>query len=102
MCFTYGTWFGVTALACRGASASTDAAVHKACAFLLQRQRLDGGWGESYLSCQDKVRPHLAFVERVMCDVCVCERESYLSCQDKARPHLAFLKRVMCDACVLE
>lgn len=55
MCFTYGTWFGVTALACRGATASNDSAVHKACGFLLGKQRLDGGWGESYLSCQDKV-----------------------------------------------
>lgn len=26
-----------------------------ACAFLLGKQRADGGWGESYLSCQDKV-----------------------------------------------
>lgn len=55
VCFTYGTWFGVTALACRGATAQSDKAVHKACSFLLSKQRLDGGWGESYLSCQDKV-----------------------------------------------
>ena len=25
-----------------------------ACAFLLDKQRADGGWGESYLSCQNK------------------------------------------------
>jgi cycloartenol synthase len=56
VCFTYGTWFGVTALACRGATAHNDQAVRKACGFLLSKHRLDGGWGESYLSCQDKVR----------------------------------------------
>jgi len=57
VCSTYGTWFGVTALACRGATAQNDKALHKACSFLLSKQRLDGGWGESYLSCQDKVGP---------------------------------------------
>ncbi len=34
----------------------TRQAVAKACEFLLGVQRPDGGWGESYLSCQDKVR----------------------------------------------
>jgi cycloartenol synthase len=58
VCFTYGTWFGVVALACRGATIQNDAAVAKACSFLLNKQRLDGGWGESYLSCQDKVREY--------------------------------------------
>ena len=29
-------------------------AARRACAFLLGKQRADGGWGESYLSCQDK------------------------------------------------
>jgi hypothetical protein len=55
VCFTYGTWFGATALACRGHTAASDAALRKACGFLVGKQRLDGGWGESYLSCQDKV-----------------------------------------------
>ncbi len=55
VCFTYGTWFGVTALACRGARFASDDALRRACGFLVGKQRLDGGWGESYLSCQDKV-----------------------------------------------
>lgn len=36
-------------------------AVAKACEFLLGVQRPDGGWGESYLSCQDKVHPAAIF-----------------------------------------
>ncbi len=28
----------------------------RACEFLLSKQCADGGWGESYLSCQDKAR----------------------------------------------
>eukprot|EP00775_Hariotina_reticulata_P008841 gene8841-9020_t len=59
VCFTYGTWFGVTALAAAGATAASDPAVMKACCFLIEKQRLDGGWGESYLSCQDKVYSQL-------------------------------------------
>ncbi len=34
-------------------------AVQKACDFLLHVQRQDGGWGESYLSCVDKVYTQL-------------------------------------------
>ena len=37
-------------------TAGNAAEARAACAFLLQKQRADGGWGESYLSCQDKVR----------------------------------------------
>uniref|UniRef100_A0A383VVZ0 Squalene cyclase C-terminal domain-containing protein n=1 Tax=Tetradesmus obliquus TaxID=3088 RepID=A0A383VVZ0_TETOB len=59
VCFTYGTWFGATALACRGHTAASDPALRKACSFLVNKQRLDGGWGESYLSCQDKVYSQL-------------------------------------------
>ncbi|KAF6266300.1 terpenoid cyclases/protein prenyltransferase alpha-alpha toroid [Scenedesmus sp. NREL 46B-D3] len=59
VCFTYGTWFGATALACRGHTAARDAALRRACAFLVGLQRSDGGWGESYLSCQDKAYSQL-------------------------------------------
>ncbi|KAH0775180.1 hypothetical protein KY290_012317 [Solanum tuberosum] len=38
-----------------GKSYSNSAAVRKGVEFLLQRQRSDGGWGESYHSCPDKV-----------------------------------------------
>jgi squalene cyclase len=35
--------------------AKSGSALHKACVFLVYKQRLDGGWVESYLSCQDKL-----------------------------------------------
>ena len=56
VCFTYGTWFGMEALAAVGETAANSSEARAACAFLLQKQRADGGWGESYMSCQDKVR----------------------------------------------
>lgn len=55
MCFTYGAWFGCEALAVAGEDASTPGTpARRAADFLLSKQRPDGGWGESYLSCQDK------------------------------------------------
>ncbi len=57
VCFTYGTWFGVEALAETGAplhgdpARPVDPALERACHFLLEKQRSDGGWGESYASC---------------------------------------------------
>ncbi|KAK9815761.1 hypothetical protein WJX72_009078 [[Myrmecia] bisecta] len=55
ICFTYGTWFGCEALAAMGETVETSDAQRRACSFLLGKQRADGGWGESYLSSQDKV-----------------------------------------------
>ena len=52
VCFTYGCWFGVSALAQGGDPRGADAApLARCCAFLLSKQAADGGWGESYLSC---------------------------------------------------
>ena len=51
VCFTYGTWFGVTGLRAAGAAAD-DPAIAGACAFLRARQLADGGWGERVESCR--------------------------------------------------
>ncbi|MBM4357560.1 MAG: FAD-dependent oxidoreductase [Deltaproteobacteria bacterium] len=50
--FTYGTMFGIRGLLAGGA-APYDPAIRKACRFLKQHQRRDGGWGEHHTSCLD-------------------------------------------------
>ena len=59
VCFTYACWFGVSGLAALGHSYRSDGAIRSAVRFVLDKQREDGGWGESYLSCEKKVR-HIA------------------------------------------
>ncbi|KAJ8445200.1 hypothetical protein Cgig2_024406 [Carnegiea gigantea] len=54
ICFTYGTFFAVEALAAYGKSYQNSLALRKACEFLLSKQLPDGGWGESYLSSANK------------------------------------------------
>jgi Prenyltransferase and squalene oxidase repeat len=52
-------WFGTKALRAVGRTTAISAAQRRAAAFLLGKQRRDGGWGESYLSCQNKEYSHL-------------------------------------------
>ncbi|KAL1547902.1 lupeol synthase [Salvia divinorum] len=59
ICFTYGTWFAVEALAACGKTYDNSPSLRKACKFLLSKQLEDGGWGESYLSNKDKVYTNL-------------------------------------------
>ncbi|KAH6825426.1 cycloartenol synthase 1 [Perilla frutescens var. hirtella] len=59
VCYTYGTWFGVKGLVAAGRSFSNSPTIRKACDFLLSKQLPCGGWGESYLSCQNKVYSNL-------------------------------------------
>ncbi|WP_108682892.1 terpene cyclase/mutase family protein [Methyloceanibacter sp. wino2] len=51
ICFTYGTWFAVSALRAAGLSADS-APVRRAAAFLVSHQLPDGGWGETIESCR--------------------------------------------------
>nr|XP_029148847.1 lupeol synthase-like [Arachis hypogaea] len=55
ICYTYGTWFAVEALKAVGKNYHNSASFRKACEFLLSKQLPNGGWGESYLSCPNKV-----------------------------------------------
>ncbi|XP_047949842.1 lupeol synthase-like [Salvia hispanica] len=59
ICFTYGTWFAVEALATCGKTYNNSPSLRKACKFLLSKQLEDGGWGESYLSNRDKAYTNL-------------------------------------------
>ena len=59
VCFTYGAWFGILGLVSAGMTWNGTCALKRAVDFLLRRQNADGGWGESYLSCQDKVYSRL-------------------------------------------
>ncbi len=53
VCFTYGTWFAVTALLASGAKQSAPA-LGSACGFLVAHQNPDGGWGEHFSSCTEQ------------------------------------------------
>jgi squalene/oxidosqualene cyclase-like protein len=53
VCFTYGTWFGVSGLISAGVGCR-DNALERACRFLLGKQRPCGGWGEHGDSCRER------------------------------------------------
>ncbi|XP_028072834.1 cycloartenol synthase 2-like isoform X7 [Camellia sinensis] len=55
VCYTYGTWFGIKGLVSGGRTFQNSYSIRKACDFLLSKQVDSGGWGESCLSCQNKV-----------------------------------------------
>ena len=55
ICFTYAGMFALEALASVRESYDNSPRVRKACEFLLSKQRDDGGWGESYKSCETGV-----------------------------------------------
>ena len=51
ICFTYGTWFAVSALRASGLPADSEP-IRRAAAFLVSHQLADGGWGETIESCR--------------------------------------------------
>ncbi|PRQ56158.1 putative cycloartenol synthase [Rosa chinensis] len=59
VCYTYGTWFGIKGLMAGGKTYQTSDSIRRACHFLLSKQLDSGGWGESFLSCQNKVYTNL-------------------------------------------
>jgi lanosterol synthase len=48
ICFSYGTMFAMESLALAGETYENSPSVKRACHFLLGKQNLDGGWGESF------------------------------------------------------
>ncbi|KAK8543276.1 hypothetical protein V6N12_015836 [Hibiscus sabdariffa] len=59
VCFVYGTWFGIKGLVAGGRNYHDCESIKRACDFLLSKQLHSGGWGESYLSSQNKVYTNL-------------------------------------------
>ena len=55
ICFTYAGMFALESLASVGEKFNNSARVRKACKFFLDRQMADGGWGETYRSCETGV-----------------------------------------------
>ncbi|KAF8328406.1 terpene synthase [Cantharellus anzutake] len=51
ICFTYATMFALESLSQNGETYNSSESVKKACEFLRSKQKLDGGWGETYMSC---------------------------------------------------
>ncbi|CAA7023140.1 unnamed protein product [Microthlaspi erraticum] len=54
VCFIYGTFFAVRGLMAAGKTYDNCKAIRGAVQFLLETQNVEGGWGESYLSCPKK------------------------------------------------
>ncbi|KAJ1937421.1 hypothetical protein EC988_007895, partial [Linderina pennispora] len=51
VCFTYAAMFALQSLACVGINFNNSWEGMKGCAFLVDRQNEDGGWGEAFESC---------------------------------------------------
>lgn len=52
ICFSYAAMFALESLASVGQTYENSERVRRACKFFLDRQMEDGGWGESYKSCE--------------------------------------------------
>ncbi|KAG7559183.1 Integrase catalytic core [Arabidopsis thaliana x Arabidopsis arenosa] len=54
VCFIYATFFAVRGLVAAGKTYHSSEPIRRAVQFLLKIQNVEGGWGESYLSCPKK------------------------------------------------
>ena len=93
VCFTYGTWFGVTGLRASGLPADHQA-VRRAADFLAGKQLADGGWGETPESNRLRRYVHAEEGQAVMTSWALLAlgaagREG----SDEARRGVAFLER---------
>lgn len=52
ICFTYAAMFALESLKLQGEVHANSERVRRACKFLTDRQNEDGGWGESFKSCE--------------------------------------------------
>ncbi|KAI3379184.1 hypothetical protein SNEBB_006010 [Seison nebaliae] len=57
ICFTYGFWFAMEAFGANGdnwSSINLVTTIRRACNFITERQRPDGGWSEAFASCEKR------------------------------------------------
>lgn len=66
ICFTYAGMFALESLVSVGETYKNSSRIRKGCAFLLGKQRKDGGWGESYRGCETGVYTQHAESQVVM------------------------------------
>jgi len=55
ICFTYAGMFAMESLACAGETYANSERVRRGCHFFLDHQMEDGGWSESYKTCETGV-----------------------------------------------
>ncbi|KAJ1277218.1 hypothetical protein BS78_05G278200 [Paspalum vaginatum] len=55
VCFTYGMFFAVKGLVDAGKTYENSSSIKNACRFLLSKQLITGGWGESHVSMRTEV-----------------------------------------------
>lgn len=55
ICFTYAGMFALESLALVGETCETSERCRRACKFFIDHQQPDGGWGETYKSCETGV-----------------------------------------------
>jgi squalene cyclase len=55
VCFTYGAFFSIKGLVASGRTYENSPSIRKACHFLLSKQLITGGWGESHVSNETQV-----------------------------------------------
>ncbi|KAF2734304.1 terpene synthase [Polyplosphaeria fusca] len=55
ICFSYAGFFALESLAGEGETYATSERVRRACEYFLDKQMPDGGWGETYRSCETGV-----------------------------------------------
>ncbi|KAJ2964488.1 hypothetical protein NQZ79_g634 [Umbelopsis isabellina] len=55
ICFTYAAMFSLTSLASMGEFYHSSDHARRGCEFLISKQKEDGGWGETYKSCETGV-----------------------------------------------
>lgn len=55
ICFTYAGMFALESLRLSGETCANSERCQRACKFFVDRQFEDGGWGESYRSCEEGV-----------------------------------------------